>query len=381
MDVQNAELAKANNLFRKELDWMRRQPQARGSKAQYRIDAFHDLEKKIKATRTTGTVNLDVKASYIGSKIFEAKYVSKAYGDVKILDNFYYNFSRYEKLGIVGNNGAGKSTTMNIITGYLSSTSGYVKVNGHDILEEPEEAKKCIGYLPEIPPLYFDMTVLEYLNFICDLKKVPKSERKEQLASILSMVKIIDMADRLIGNLSKGYKQRVGIAQALVGNPDILILDEPTVGLDPNQIIEIRKLIRKLAENHTVIISSHILSEVQAVCDRVVIINKGKVAAIDSITDLSKKLSGSSKLSLSFKGPEKDVINALRSIPGISNVVSIVANKDTSISQVEITIANDSKTDVRASVFYAMSKGNWPILEFRSMDPTLEEIFLSITSA
>lgn len=313
--------------------------------------------------------------------MIEINNLVKRYGDIKAVNGITFTVNDGEVLGFLGPNGAGKSTTMNIITGYLSSTSGYVKVNGHDILEEPEEAKKCIGYLPEIPPLYFDMTVLEYLNFICDLKKVPKSERKEQLASILSMVKIIDMADRLIGNLSKGYKQRVGIAQALVGNPDILILDEPTVGLDPNQIIEIRKLIRKLAENHTVIISSHILSEVQAVCDRVVIINKGKVAAIDSITDLSKKLSGSSKLSLSFKGPEKDVINALRSIPGISNVVSIVANKDTSISQVEITIANDSKTDVRASVFYAMSKGNWPILEFRSMDPTLEEIFLSITSA
>ncbi|MCQ2515673.1 MAG: ABC transporter ATP-binding protein [Saccharofermentans sp.] len=313
--------------------------------------------------------------------MIEINNLVKRYGDIKAVNGISFTVNDGEVLGFLGPNGAGKSTTMNIITGYLSSTSGYVKVNGHDILEEPEEAKKCIGYLPEIPPLYFDMTVLEYLNFICDLKKVPRAERKEQLASILSMVKIIDMADRLIGNLSKGYKQRVGIAQALVGNPDILILDEPTVGLDPNQIIEIRKLIRKLAENHTVIISSHILSEVQAVCDRVVIINKGKVAAIDSITDLSKKLSGSSKLSLSFKGPEKEVMNALRSIPGISNVVSIVANKDTSISQVEITISNDSKTDVRASVFYAMSKGNWPILEFRSMDPTLEEIFLSITSA
>jgi len=313
--------------------------------------------------------------------MIEINNLVKRYGDIKAVNGISFTVNDGEVLGFLGPNGAGKSTTMNIITGYLSSTSGYVKVNGHDILEEPEEAKKCIGYLPEIPPLYFDMTVLEYLNFICDLKKVPKAERKNQLASILSMVKIVDMADRLIGNLSKGYKQRVGIAQALVGNPDILILDEPTVGLDPNQIIEIRKLIRKLAEKHTVIISSHILSEVQAVCDRVVIINKGKVAAIDSITDLSKKLSGSSKLSLSFKGPEKDVMNAIRSIPGVNNVVSIVSNKDTSIHQFELTISNDTKTDVRTSVFYAMSKGNWPILEFRSMDPTLEEIFLSITSA
>ena len=312
--------------------------------------------------------------------MIEINNLVKRYGDIKAVNGISFTVNDGEVLGFLGPNGAGKSTTMNIITGYLSSTSGSVKVNGHDILEEPEEAKKCIGYLPEQPPLYFDMTVLEYLNFICDLKKVPKKDRKSQLASILSMIKLTDMADRLIGNLSKGYKQRVGIAQALVGNPDILILDEPTVGLDPNQILEIRKLIRKLADKHTVILSSHILSEIQAVCDRVVIINQGKVAAIDTITDLSAKLNGSTKLSLSFKGPVKDVINKIRAIPGVTNVVSVVSNDDTSIHQVEITAESDAKNDVRASVFYAMSKGGWPMLEFRSMDPSLEEIFLSITS-
>ena len=312
--------------------------------------------------------------------MIEINNLVKRYGDIKAVNGISFTVNDGEVLGFLGPNGAGKSTTMNIITGYLSSTSGTVKVNGHDILEEPEEAKKCIGYLPEQPPLYFDMTVLEYLNFICDLKKVPKKERKEQLASILSMVKLVDMADRLIGNLSKGYKQRVGIAQALVGNPDILILDEPTVGLDPNQILEIRKLIRKLADKHTVIPSSHILSEIQAVCDRVVIINQGKVAAIDTITDLSSKLSGSTKLSLSFKGPVKDVANKLRAIPGVNNVVSVVSNDDTEIHQVEITADSSAKNDVRTSVFYTMSKGGWPMLEFRSMDPSLEEIFLSITS-
>lgn len=312
--------------------------------------------------------------------MIEINNLVKRYGDIKAVNGISFTVNEGEVLGFLGPNGAGKSTTMNIITGYLSSTSGTVKVNGHDILEEPEEAKKCIGYLPEQPPLYFDMTVLEYLNFICDLKKVPRKERKEQLASILSMVKLVDMADRLIGNLSKGYKQRVGIAQALVGNPDILILDEPTVGLDPNQILEIRKLIRKLADKHTVILSSHILSEIQAVCDRVVIINQGKVAAIDTITDLSTKLSGSTKLSLSFKGPVKDVVNKLRSIPGVNNVVSVVSNDDTAIHQVEITADSSAKNDVRTSVFYTMSKGGWPMLEFRSMDPSLEEIFLSITS-
>ena len=312
--------------------------------------------------------------------MIEINNLVKRYGDIKAVNGISFTVNDGEVLGFLGPNGAGKSTTMNIITGYLSSTSGSVKVNGHDILEEPEEAKKCIGYLPEQPPLYFDMTVLEYLNFICDLKKVPKKDRKEQLASILSMIKLVDMADRLIGNLSKGYKQRVGIAQALVGNPDILILDEPTVGLDPNQILEIRKLIRKLAADHTVILSSHILSEIQAVCDRVVIINHGKVAAIDTITDLSTKLSGSTKLSLSFKGPVKEVTNKLRSIPGVNNVTSIVSNDDTSIHQVEITADSSAKNDVRTGVFYVMSKGGWPMLEFRSMDPSLEEIFLSITS-
>ncbi len=303
----------------------------------------------------------------------------KRYGDKKAVNGISFTVQKGEVLGFLGPNGAGKSTTMNIITGYLSSTSGTVKVNGHDILEEPEEAKKCIGYLPELPPLYLDMTVLEYLNFMCDLKKVPKAGRKEMLAKILSMVRIVDVADRLVGNLSKGYKQRVGIAQALIGDPEILILDEPTVGLDPNQILEIRKLIRNLAKDHTIILSSHILSEVQAVCDRVVIINHGKVAAIDTITDLSKKLSGSSKLLLSFKGPVKEVRNALQALPGITGINERISDSD--IHEIDITISNEKGSDVRTSIFYAMSKGGWPILEFRSLDPTLEEVFLSITSA
>lgn len=308
--------------------------------------------------------------------MIEINNLVKCYGDKKAVKGISFKVNDGEVLGFLGPNGAGKSTTMNIITGYLSSTSGSVKVNGHDILEEPEEAKKCIGYLPELPPLYLDMTVLEYLNFICDLKGVKKAERKEHLARILAMVKIVDVSDRLIGNLSKGYKQRVGIAQALVGDPKILILDEPTVGLDPNQILEIRKMIKILSKDHTVIISSHILSEVQAMCDRVVIINKGQVAAIDTIADLSKKLSGSSKLLLSFKGQIKSVISALRTIPGIQSVKERVSDND--FHEVEIVITNTG-ADVRSSIFFTMAKGGWPILEFRSLDPTLEEIFLSIT--
>ncbi|MBP5262153.1 MAG: ATP-binding cassette domain-containing protein [Clostridiales bacterium] len=311
--------------------------------------------------------------------MIEINNLVKHYGDKKAVNGISFTVQDDEVLGFLGPNGAGKSTTMNIITGYLSSTSETVKVNGHDILEEPELAKRDIGYLPELPPLYLDMTVLEYLNYICDLKQVKRSERKEQLAKIIAMVKIVDVADRLIGNLSKGYKQRVGIAQALVGNPSILILDEPTVGLDPNQIIEIRKLIRTLAKDHTVIISSHILSEIQAVCDRVVIINKGKVAAIDTITDLSKRLSGTSKLLLAFKGEDKSVVNNIRSIPGVSECKIRISDKD--IHEAEITVSGNSSSDVRTSIFFVMAKNNWPILEFRSLDPTLEEIFLSITGA
>lgn len=309
--------------------------------------------------------------------MIEISNLVKYYGEKKAVNNISFTVNKGEVLGFLGPNGAGKSTTMNIITGYLSSTSGSVKVNGHDILEEPELAKKCIGYLPELPPLYLDMTVIEYLNFICDLKGVSKKERKTQLAKILSMVKIVDVADRLIGNLSKGYKQRVGIAQAMVGNPEILILDEPTVGLDPNQIREIRKLIRTLAIDHTIILSSHILSEVQAVCDRVVIINKGKVAAIDTISDLSLRLSGSTKLLLIFKGDSKNVISEIRNIPGVVDIHER-ASKD-NISEIEITLVNTGN-DVRSSIFYIMARKNCPILELRSLDPTLEEIFLSITA-
>ena len=218
--------------------------------------------------------------------MIEINNLVKQYGDKRALKGISFTVNDDEVLGFLGPNGAGKTTTMNIITGFLSSTSGSVKVNGHDILEEPELAKKDIGYLPEQPPLYFDMTVKEYLDYICDLKKVSKEDRKKQLDSIYSMVKIADVKDRLIGNLSKGYKQRVGIAQALVGNPSILILDEPTVGLDPNQVLEMRKLVKTLSKTHSVIISSHILSEIQAIADRVVIINNGKIAAVDTITDL-----------------------------------------------------------------------------------------------
>ncbi len=309
--------------------------------------------------------------------MIEINNLVKHYGDKRAVNGISFTVNDDEVLGFLGPNGAGKTTTMNIIAGYLSSTSGSVKVNGHDILEEPELAKQDIGYLPEQPPLYLDMTVREYLDFICDLKKVTKEDRKKQIDAIISMVKIKDVYDRLIGNLSKGYKQRVGIAQALVGDPPILILDEPTVGLDPNQILEIRKLIKMLSKTHSIIISSHILSEIQAVADRVVIINNGKVAAVDTITDLSRRLTGSSKLLLAFQGPVKEVTTLIRSIPGVANVS--VRNSSDRLHEIEITISNNS-ADIRASIFFVMSKGGWPIYEFRSLDPTLEEVFLNITA-
>ena len=308
--------------------------------------------------------------------MIEIRDLVKRYGDKVAVNGISFTVNRGEVLGFLGPNGAGKSTTMNIITGYLSSTSGSVTINGHDILEEPIEAKKCIGYLPELPPLYLDMTVIEYLNFMCDVKKVSKKERAGQLARIMSLVKIVDVADRLIGNLSKGYKQRVGIAQAMVGNPEILILDEPTVGLDPNQIREIRKLIRLLAKDHTIIISSHILPEIQAVCDRVVIINNGKVAAVDTIKDLSSRLNDSVKLLLTFKGDEKTVANQIHAIPGVEDVF-VRDSMEEGIGQIEIQIL--SENDIRPQIFYEMARLNCPIIEMRILGASLEEVFLSIT--
>lgn len=310
--------------------------------------------------------------------MIEINNLVKRYGDKKAVNGISFTVNDDEVLGFLGPNGAGKTTTMNIITGYLSSTSGTVKVNGHDILEEPELAKKEIGYLPENPPLYTDMTVSEYLDFICDLKGVAKSKRKHMLERIISLVKISDVTDRLIGNLSKGYKQRVGIAQAMVGDPSILILDEPTVGLDPNQIIEIRKLIKSLSKSHSIIISSHILPEIQEIADRVVIINKGKIAAIDSLTDLSKRLAGQNKLLLTVGGPAKECSAKLLTVSGISAAVPKIVNSK--VSQIELTLVGENTTEIRSAIFFMMAKENWPILEMRSLDPTLEEVFLNITA-
>lgn len=309
--------------------------------------------------------------------MIEISNLTKYYGPNLAVDDISFTVEQGEILGFLGPNGAGKSTTMNILTGFLSATSGTVKINGFDILEEPHEAKKCIGYLPENPPLYMDMTAIEFLRFVADLKGVDKRERSRHIAEIMKLVKITDVANRLIKNLSKGYKQRVGIAQALIGNPEVLVLDEPTIGLDPKQIIEIRNLIKDLGKKHTVILSSHILPEVSAVCDRIVIISKGKIVAVNTTEKLSRQFSKSTKFRISVEGPSKEILQKLRLVPGVK-AASIIGDKVSGISTLDLE--SESDVDVRRQVFFEMARSSWPILEMKSMDPTLEDIFLQVTT-
>ena len=309
--------------------------------------------------------------------MIEIRNLVKYYGDIQAVNNVTFTVNKGEILGFLGPNGAGKSTTRNILTGYLSATSGSVSINGYDILDDPQQAKKHIGYLPENPPLYLDMTVTEYLRFVAELKSVPADQRIRQLAEIMKLVRITDVAGRLIKNLSKGYRQRVGIAQAMVGNPEVLVLDEPTIGLDPKQIIEIRNLIKELGKNHTIILSSHILPEVQAVCERVVIINKGSIAAEDTPEGLSRQMAQTSRLQISAEGPSRDVIQKLRLVPGVKQVEAIM-EKEGGITIYEIE--NDPEVNVRKQIFFEMARNSWPIIEMKSLDPTLEEIFLQVTS-
>lgn len=308
--------------------------------------------------------------------MIEVKNLVKKYGNHLAVDNLSFTVEKGQILGFLGPNGAGKSTTMNIITGYISATEGEVIINGHDIFEEPEEAKKSIGYLPELPPLYPDMTVLEYLNFVAEIKKVNKSEKEKMVHKVMEKTKITDMSDRLIKHLSKGYKQRVGLAQAILGYPDVIILDEPTVGLDPMQIIEIRDLIKELAKEHTVIISSHILAEISAVCDTVLIINKGKLVVSDTPDNLSKHIGSSSNLELQIKGEKDKIINALEEIEGVTRVE--VKKVNTNIVTLN-AYYDDKETDIRETVFYAMSHMNCPILEMHTSTMSLEDIFLEVT--
>ena len=310
--------------------------------------------------------------------MIEVNNLVNRYGDHTAVDHLSFKIEKGKIYGFLGPNGAGKSTTMNMITGYIASTEGTVRIDGHDILEEPEAAKKCIGYLPEQPPLYFDMTVLEYMKFVADLKKIPKDKKATMIEEVMDMVKISDMRNRLIKNLSKGYRQRVGLAEAIMGYPEVIILDEPTVGLDPKQIIEIRTLIKDLKKKHTVILSSHILSEVSAVCDYVLIISHGKLVASDTPENLGKLAEGSNTLEMLIKGEKSQIKQALESIEGVN---SVTIEKDEKQNLWSAKVSTEENNDIREKVFYKMSDINSPIYEMKSKKVSLEEIFLELTAS
>lgn len=306
--------------------------------------------------------------------MIEVRELVKNYGSKRVLDHVSFDVNEGEILGLLGLNGAGKSTTMNIMTGNLSSTEGTVRLNGHEILEEPLQAKKELGYLPETPPLYPDMTVKEYLKFVYRLKKC-RLPYEEHIQSVCRATYITDVYDRVIKNLSKGYKQRIGIAQALVGEPRILILDEPTSGLDPEQMIEIRNLIKKLGKKHTVIFSSHILSEVQAVCDRVVVIKEGKVLADDTPEHLEEKLAGK-QLRICVIGPEKEVSQALKKIPGVLEISNIRCQENGSCA---FDVKVEDEYDARRRIAAYMKQSPWLLTEITVQHLSLEDIFLKLT--
>lgn len=307
--------------------------------------------------------------------MIEVKNLTKYYGDHLAVDNISFTVEDGEILGFLGPNGAGKSTTMNMLTGYISSSSGQVLINGIDILEDPIKAKANIGYLPELPPLYQDMTVMGYLNFVYDLKKC-KLPRKAHLTEICNLCKISDVSGRIIRKLSKGYRQRVGMAQALVGNPPILILDEPTVGLDPKQIIEIRNLVKKLGKRHTLILSSHILSEIQAVCDRVIIINKGKMAADDTLDNLTKSVSNINRMTVRLDGKREDVLGAIRKIPGVK---SVRADMERSGGTFDYEIVMEDGADITVMLNDMCRDMGLSIYKMANDEMTLEDIFMRIT--
>lgn len=306
----------------------------------------------------------------------EVKNLVKRYGDKLAVNNVSFTVNEGEILGFLGPNGAGKSTTMNIITGYLSSTSGTVTIDGCEILDDPKGAKSKIGYLPEMPPLYQDMTVKRYLEFVYDLKKVTLP-KQEHLSEVAKVTKITDVYNRIIKNLSKGYRQRVGLAQALIGNPPVIILDEPSVGLDPKQIIEMRNLIRGLGKKHTVILSSHVLSEIQAVCDRIVVINNGQLVADESTEEITSTVKGIKRLQLHIFGSDAYIMPALRSVEGVTRARKISRTPD---GYGEYVVEYNVENDIRKGVFNAMAKINCPIVMMRNAEMSLEDAFLKITN-
>jgi ABC-2 type transport system ATP-binding protein len=310
--------------------------------------------------------------------LIEVKNLVKRYGNNTAVDHLSFTVEKGQILGFLGPNGAGKSTTMNIITGYIAATEGTVTVNGLDVFEEPEEVKKMIGYLPEFPPLYPDMTVREYLSFVADIKKVNKAEKKQMMEQIMEATKITPMANRLIKHLSKGYKQRVGLAQAIMGYPELIILDEPTVGLDPKQIIEIRELIKELSKNHTVILSSHIMQEVTAVCDTVMIIDKGKLILSDKTENLGRTLGSTGGLKLQIKGDRAKVLESLKKI---ETITEIEEQEQTNLDILNLMVHCKEHEDIRESIFFAMSDLKTPILEMQTIRMSLEDIFLKVTNS
>jgi ABC-2 type transport system ATP-binding protein len=305
--------------------------------------------------------------------VIEINDLVKCYGGHYAVDHLSFTVEDGQVFGFLGPNGAGKSTTMNIMTGYLAATGGEVRIEGHSILEEPEEAKRCIGYLPEQPPLYPDMTVGEYLRFVAELKQIPKADQGGQLQKVLKLTHLEEMEPRLIRNLSKGYRQRVGLAQAILGFPKIIILDEPTVGLDPKQVVEIRELIRRLAKEHTVILSSHILSEIRAVCDRVLIIRKGTFVVCDTPEALEAKLSAAGELEVEVRGDLCRAEAVLDALPGVVSHAALEQGEETA----RLCVKTDR--DVREALFYACAEAKLPLLSLKPRTATLEEAFLDLT--
>ena len=309
--------------------------------------------------------------------MIEVKHLTKIYGDHTAVDDLSFTIESGHIYGLLGPNGAGKSTTMNIVTGCLAATGGTVRICGHDIYEEPIAAKRCIGYLPEIPPLYTDMTPFEFLTFVAEAKGVGYEEAGRRVREVMELTQIEDMKDRLIKNLSKGYRQRVGIAQAMLGNPEIIILDEPTVGLDPKQIIEIRDLIRMLGQSKTVILSSHILAEISAVCDRVLIISHGKLVADDTIEHLEQNVTSANRLRLSVRGNAENISEVLSGIEGILDCKQL--SEEDGIIDLQLTVTKER--DLRDDIFFAMAERRIPVLTMEEEELDLEDIFLSLTDS
>lgn len=308
--------------------------------------------------------------------MIEVKNLEKKYGNHVAVKNLSFTVEDGQVYGFLGPNGAGKSTTMNIMIGYLSATEGEVVINGHDIFEEPEEAKKCFGYLPENPPLYLNMTVKEYLMFVADLKKVPKKDRREMIDKIMRMTHVEEMQNRLIQHLSKGYKQRVGLAQAIVGFPEIIILDEPTSGLDPKQQKEVRDLIRQLSKNHTVILSSHILQEISAVCDRILIINKGRLVAEGTPEELTELVQGSQEIKVTAKADKKQVETVLRTL---KNVHRVEYQESEETGTTSVVVYAKRNQDIREDLFKAFVQQDIVLLALNAYTKNLEDVFLEIT--